>query len=59
VEIEGVVVDGVERPVEDPTNFQVRLQKSDLGHNVIVRFRQTASAHERLRHLAPEDHRLG
>jgi mannose/cellobiose epimerase-like protein (N-acyl-D-glucosamine 2-epimerase family) len=58
VEIAAVEIDGVERPVKDPRNFQIPLAPEDLGRNVRVRFRQTESAHARLRDYAVKDERL-
>lgn len=58
VEIDGIVFDGIERKVEDPKNFQIPLKDSDLGHNIVVRFRQTKATHSRLKPLAPKDDRL-
>lgn len=56
VEIDGVVIDGVECPVEDPRNFQIPLRESDLGRDMIVRFRQTEAAYNRLQpHALNED----
>jgi mannose/cellobiose epimerase-like protein (N-acyl-D-glucosamine 2-epimerase family) len=55
VEIAGIEIDGVERPVKDPTNFQIPLAAEDLGRNVCVRLRQTEAAHARLRGFAVKD----
>jgi hypothetical protein len=52
VEIDGIVVDGVDRPVEDRSNFQIPLRESDMGQELIVRFRQTNAAFDRLQSLA-------
>lgn len=58
LEIDGVTFDGIERKVDDPKDFQIPLKPSDLGHNIIVRFRQPQTSHDRLKSLAPEDKRL-
>jgi mannose/cellobiose epimerase-like protein (N-acyl-D-glucosamine 2-epimerase family) len=57
LEIAGVEVDGVERPVKDPANFQIPLAPEDLGRNIHVRLRQTEAAHKRLRDFAVKDER--
>jgi mannose/cellobiose epimerase-like protein (N-acyl-D-glucosamine 2-epimerase family) len=58
VEIAAVEIDGVERAIKDPRNLQIPLEPEDLGRNVLVRFRQTESAHARLRKFAVKDERL-
>jgi hypothetical protein len=52
IEIDAIVVDGTERPVTDRKNFQVPLKATDLGHSVVVRFRQTENTHARLKPIA-------
>jgi mannose/cellobiose epimerase-like protein (N-acyl-D-glucosamine 2-epimerase family) len=58
VEIAAVEVDGISRPVENCSNFQVPLFPQDIGRHVLVRLRQTDSAHARLSPNAIEDARF-
>jgi hypothetical protein len=45
VSVEEVTVDGIPRPHADPNYFQVELTDSDLGANIVVRFRARKAAH--------------
>ena len=48
IEILEVTLDGVQRKVDDPKNFQLPLLESDLGRKVLVRFQQTEKLHKTL-----------
>lgn len=50
-EIQSVTINGVKRPVNDPRNFQIPLDDTDLGKEIIVAIWQTEQHFER---LAPE-----
>lgn len=58
IEIVGVEVDGISRPVADCKNFQVPLLAEDIGRHVLVRFSQTEGAFARLSQGAIADDRL-
>jgi mannose/cellobiose epimerase-like protein (N-acyl-D-glucosamine 2-epimerase family) len=58
VEIVGIEVDGVERPIDTVRDFQVPLRPEDRGRHLVVRLRQSTTAHARLEPFAVEDDRL-
>jgi mannose/cellobiose epimerase-like protein (N-acyl-D-glucosamine 2-epimerase family) len=58
VEIARIEVDGVERPIDGITDFQVPLLPEDRGRHVMVALRQSAKAYDRMKAHAIVDDAL-
>ena len=58
LEIDSIEVDGVPQQVTGIKGFQVPLRAEDCGRHLMVRLRQSESAHERLAQYAVVDGRL-